>query len=190
MRYLPPSARRLAQETRQLSQDLELATGQPGMTCLQSAVGVVDVLATTVRTAATQVSLVAEYVREECEAGRVRATDEFPDTGVTQAKGMAFLAARAAVPALEHAATALTTMHDAISPLESTHAPLGEAAPATEHQARIAAAMNLVLAALLGDTYTLTALAKATSSDDTHWLARKLEEAASTLGHFREERNL
>lgn len=188
MTHVPESARALARDARSLSADLDLATGQPGLASMASAVGVVDALATTTHAAVSQVSLVAEYIRAECEAGRVRTNDDEPHADVTDCKGRAFLAARSAIPALTHAARALALMDDAVSPLESAGGPLAEVRGLTARQADIANAMNLVQLMLLGDAQTVANMAEGMTDDELYALEKTVDQVHNTLAVTRESR--
>lgn len=112
---MPPPAAELVSSAQFLTRELELP-GQPTLASMADATGVAAALVTAAKELEKHTSLIAEYLRAECQAGRVVATGgEEP----AELKGMAFLAARAALPALAHAALSLDAMRTCLDKLQS-----------------------------------------------------------------------
>lgn len=166
MPYVPEPAHRLAEAARELGRELHPSNGQRGLATFQSAVGVVDCMATVVHAFANMAPFVREYMYTEFKEGRVQPTGEYGDVDMGHQRSMALLAASTVPNALARSARVLTALHGAMCELESTRAPLGEARPVTERQDRIGAAASLVVAALCGQDGTWMQMIRDMPSND------------------------
>lgn len=117
---MPLPAADLVSTARSFTRGLALPN-QTTLASMADATGVTAALAIAVKELELHTSLVAEYVRAECGAGRVVATG---DADPADLKGSVFLAARSALPALAQAALSLDVMRKCLEGLQT-----GEGAP-------------------------------------------------------------
>lgn len=178
----PDAAHRLAKESQNLSLDLGLINGQPGLTGMAAAADAVKHLAWVTEQLGLQAQLLAEFVRAEHQAGHIEAhpgvTEEVDvDTSV----GLITLGARSAAAAAEATTRALDAMHGVMGNL-ATRDNLPERIGVDPVMRSKGFTLNLLHAAVLGNDELLRELAGRASDDDAELLRAVVKSVSSAVG--------
>ncbi|MFF9265899.1 hypothetical protein [Streptomyces longwoodensis] len=181
----PEAVHRLAAEAQNLSQDMGLINGQPGLTGMAAATDVAQHLAWVTEQLGLHATLLASYVEREVAEGRVEAHPGLPrpeGVDVDQTKGLILLGARVAVSSSEAAARAWNGIHVLLQNLatrDNLPTRIGTD-PATRSKGF---ALNLLHAAVARQDWTLVReLAASMNDDDAHALVDVLYDTIEKIG--------
>jgi hypothetical protein len=178
----PDAAHHLAHASQNLSQDMGLINGQPGLTGIAAATDVTRHLAWVTEQIGLQAQLLGEFIRAEVEAGRVEPHPGVTtEVDVTTSKGLVFLGVNSATAAADAAARALHGIHGLLADL-ATKDNLPERIGVDPAMRSKGFALNLLHASVLGDYPTVQTLAERMSADDAADLIATLKATIGYLG--------